>query len=40
MKKIDKEYKEILNKLKVAAPEDVGDILKQYFNARKKNRNK
>ena len=37
MKKHSKQYKEILNKLTYAKPEEVGDILKEYFNARKNN---
>lgn len=37
MKKRSKQYKEILNKLTYAKPEEVGDILKEYFNARKNN---
>lgn len=36
MKNQSKEYKEILSKLTTAEPNEVGDILKEYFNARKK----
>ena len=38
MKNQPKEYKEILSKLTTAEPDEVGDILKEYFNARRKNR--
>ena len=37
MKNQSKEYKEILNKLTTAEPNEVGGILKEYFNARRKN---
>ena len=36
MKKIDKEYKKVLNKLTYAEPQEVGAILKEYFNLRRK----
>lgn len=36
MKKFDKEYKEILDKLKTAKPSEVGDILREYFSLKKK----
>ena len=39
MKNIDKERKDILSKLINAEPDEVGVILKQYFNA-KKSKNK
>ena len=35
MKKIDKEYKMVLNKLTYAEPQEVGAILKEYFNLRR-----
>lgn len=35
MRNQNKKYKEILNKLITAEPDEVGDILKEYFNARK-----
>ena len=38
MKNQSKEYKQILNKLTTAEPNEVGDMLKEYFNARKKNK--
>ena len=38
MKNQSKEYKQILSKLITAEPNEVGDILKEYFNARKNKR--
>ena len=35
MKKQSKEYKQILSKLTNCEPNEVGEILKEYFNARK-----
>jgi hypothetical protein len=35
MKKVNKEYKEVLNQLNHARPEEVGRILKRYFSLRK-----
>ena len=35
MKNQSKEYKQILSKLTTAEPNEVGKILKEYFNARK-----
>jgi hypothetical protein len=32
MKKLSKKRKQVLNKLKNASPNEVGDILKEYFN--------
>ncbi len=32
MKKKDKEYKKVLSKLTYAEPNEVGKILKEYFN--------
>ena len=39
MKRIDKDYKKVLDKLNAAEPNEVGDILKEYFRL-KKRRNK
>ncbi len=36
MKKIDKEKREVLDKLKYANPSEVGAILKEYFSLKKK----
>ena len=38
MKKIDREYKKVLNKLTYAEPQEVGAILKEYFYLRRKNK--
>ena len=39
MRKSDKEYSKVLNKLTYAEPDEVGKILKEYFNLKRK-RNK
>ncbi len=39
MRKTDKEYSKVLNKLTNAEPYEVGKILKEYFNLKRK-RNK
>lgn len=38
MKKIDREKREILDRLKRASPSEVGDILKEYFSLKKSNK--
>lgn len=38
MRKVDKEYKEVLDKLTLANPEEVGAILKKYFALKRKNK--
>ncbi len=38
MKKYDGEYKKVLNKLNGAEPNEVGKILKEYFNLKKRNK--
>lgn len=40
MRKYDLEYKKVLNKLTTASPEEVGGILKEYFNLKRKNKTK
>lgn len=40
MKKIDREYKRVLNKLTYAEPQEVGAILKEYFNLRRQKNKK
>ena len=38
MRKYDKEYRKVLNKLSSAEPNEVGKILKEYFNLKRKNK--
>ena len=38
--KIDKDYKKVLDKLNVAEPNEVGDILKEYFRLKKRKNKK
>ena len=40
MRKYDKEYNKVLNKLTYAKPNEVGGILKEYFNLKRKKENK
>lgn len=40
MRNIEVEYKKILNKLNNAKPNEVGAILKEYFNLKRKNNKK
>lgn len=40
MKKIDSEYKKVLNKLTYAEPSEVGAILKEYFNLKRQKNKK
>lgn len=40
MRKYDLEYKKVLDKLNTASPSEVGGILKEYFNLRRKNKTK
>jgi len=36
MRKVDKDKREVLEKLKHASPSEVGEILKEYFSLKKK----
>jgi len=36
MRKRDKEYQKVLNKLTYAEPQEVGKILKEYFHLKRK----
>ena len=38
MKKNDREYKKVLSRLTNAEPQEVGAILKEYFDLRRKNK--
>ena len=38
MRRYDKEYKKVLNKLSSAEPNEVGKILKEYFNLKRRNK--
>ena len=40
MKRYDGEYKKVLKKLTGAEPNEVGKILKEYFNLKRKNKNR
>ena len=40
MRKRNKEYQEVLNQLTYAEPNEVGRILKEYFNLKRKNNKK
>lgn len=40
MRKYDLEYKKVLDRLTTASPEEVGEILKEYFSLRRKNKTK
>lgn len=40
MKRYDGEYKRVLNKLKKASPDEVGKILKEYFNLKRRDKNR
>lgn len=38
MRRYDKEYKKVLDKLSSAEPNEVGKILKEYFNLKRRNK--
>ena len=38
MRRYDGEYRKVLNKLNNAEPNEVGKILKEYFNLKRKNK--
>lgn len=40
MKRIDRDYKKVLDKLSVAEPNEIGGILKEYFRLKKRKNKK